>query len=114
VIFLLPLGTDNPIRSRPYVNIALVAANVAVFLAVDVLGNASPVMREWKFDMMLWAESPRWYQFFTSMFLHGGWAHLIGNMIFLWAFGNSLNQKMGCAAYLRFYLAAGGCGGIGY
>ncbi|MCG3178882.1 MAG: hypothetical protein BIFFINMI_01212 [Phycisphaerae bacterium] len=114
MFIIVPLSTDNPIRRRPYVNIALVAANVLAFVALDVLGDKNPQLRELKINLMLWGESPRWFQFVTSMFLHGSWVHLIGNMVFLWVFGNGLNQKMGGAAYLLFYLACGIFAGVGY
>jgi hypothetical protein len=53
-------------------------------------------------------------QFFTSIFLHAGWMHLLGNMLFLWVFGNALNDRLGHVAYLAFYLAGGVLAGVGY
>jgi len=53
-------------------------------------------------------------QFFSAMFLHGSWWHLIGNMVFLWVFGNAVNDRFGQAGYLAFYLAGGVLSGLGY
>jgi membrane associated rhomboid family serine protease len=55
-----------------------------------------------------------WETLFTSMFLHGGWMHLIGNMWFLWVFGDNIEDILGHANYLVFYLACGLAGGIGH
>ena len=52
-------------------------------------------------------EPPFWATIFTSMFLHGGWLHIIGNMLFLWVFGNNVEDRMGRARFLAFYLLAG-------
>jgi membrane associated rhomboid family serine protease len=52
-------------------------------------------------------EPPFWATIFTSMFLHGGWLHIIGNMLFLWVFGNNVEDRMGRARFLLFYLLAG-------
>lgn len=111
---LLPIKTDVPIRRRPVVNHALIITNIAVFVIIRQLMGRSPQAVLLHENLMLWAESPRWYQFITSMFLHGGWMHLIGNMVFLWVFGNALNSKLGNATYLLFYLACGLAAGAGY
>ena len=57
---------------------------------------------------------PSMFDLFSSMFLHGGWLHLAGNMLFLWIFGNSVNGKMGHVVYVLFYLACGVFAGVGY
>jgi membrane associated rhomboid family serine protease len=110
----LPIKTDVPIRHTPVVNYALIAINVLVFIVISqIMGRTSSGQRLEE-QLMLWAESPRWYQFLTSMFMHGGWMHLIGNMVFLWVFGNALNSKLGNATYLMFYIACGLAAGAGY
>jgi len=75
-MLLRPISTDMPVRRTPWVNWALIAANVAVFLSPGGPGRAHH-------GLMLWAQDPRWYQFLTSMFLHANWGHLVGNMVFL-------------------------------
>jgi len=97
----IPIRTDYRMRSRPYVNYALIAANALIFLAGFHGGNRA--IDGW----MLNAESPTVVQFFSSVFLHADFMHIIGNMLFLWVFGGALNDKLGHAAYLAFYLAGG-------
>jgi len=102
----IPVGTDNPMRHRPIVNYWLIAVNVAVFLFVQQLSNTE--------SFRLTPDSPRLYQFITYAFLHGGWLHIIGNMLFLYIFGNNVNDKLGNLNYLLFYLAGGVFSGIGH
>jgi membrane associated rhomboid family serine protease len=52
-------------------------------------------------------QKPWWVTAFTSMFMHGGWLHIIGNMLFLWVFGNNIEDRMGRVKFLLFYLLAG-------
>jgi membrane associated rhomboid family serine protease len=110
---LLPIYTDVPVRRTPLVNYVLIGINVSVFVLVSVYFSKSLGWLMVHERLMLWAESPRWYQFLTSMFLHAGWWHLLGNMVFLWVFGNALNSKLGHWTYLMFYLACGLIAGVG-
>jgi len=93
---------------RPWVNYGIIAANVLVFVAG--YGGDSPAIRPW----LLHPDSPNVAQFFTSVFLHADVVHLLGNMVFLWVFGNVLNDRFGHVAYLAFYLAGGVLAGVGY
>ena len=104
---LFPIRTDSPLRSTPYMNWAIVAANVIVF----VVQAAVPGFDD---RFSLYAHDPWLPAFVTYAFLHGGVPHLLGNMIFLYIFGNNVNDKMGHLAYLAFYLAGAVFGGIGY
>jgi len=104
----LPIRTDYRPTARPWVNYGLIAANVVVFLAG--FHSPNPAIERW----MLHPDLPRLGQFFTSMFLHANWMHLLGNMVFLWVFGNAVNDRFGHTAYLAFYLAGGVLSGIGY
>ncbi len=100
----IPIRTDYRMRHIPWVNYALVAINVVVFL----MGYNGTELAGHKIDRwMLDCQQPELPQFVTSVFLHGGWMHLIGNMIFLWVFGNAVNDKLGNVPYLLFYLAGG-------
>ncbi|HUT57124.1 MAG TPA: rhomboid family intramembrane serine protease [Phycisphaerae bacterium] len=106
---IIPIRTDYRLSRRPWMNYALVIANVVVFLAGFHGGN-DRLVRQWLLDPGV----PRLAQFFTSVFLHAGWPHLIGNMIFLWVFGNAINDRFGPIGYLAFYLGGGVAAGILY
>ncbi len=111
---MFPIGTDAPQRRVPYMNIALIVANVIVYFLSH---KGSPL-----FGMGL---APGWgrymlhprhihvRQFITYQFLHEGFWHIFGNMLFLWVFGNNLNDKIGNFPYLLVYIAGGIVAGIG-
>jgi membrane associated rhomboid family serine protease len=105
---LLPITTDTPIRRTPWVNYGLIVANILVFLGPYLLPGSPGY---WQHRLEAWGAlsglDPRLYQFFTYQFLHANWAHILGNMLFLWIFGNPVNAKMGQGPYLFFYLAGG-------
>jgi len=114
----IPIKDDAPTVRTPIVTIGLLAVNVVVFL-------------------FTWFQGPQWFELFsiqygfiptelvngvevtpmlpaspyltafTSMFMHGGWMHLIGNMLFMWIFGNNVEDYLGHLKFLIFYLAAG-------
>jgi len=108
---LIPIRTDYRMTRRPWVNYGLLVANIGIFmLGYNGLPQNMLHIHEW----LLHPDEPRMSQFFTSVFLHGGWLHLIGNMIFLWVFGNALNDRLGHVGYLAFYLAGGVLAGLGY
>jgi len=94
------------------VNYALLAANIVIY----ILGyNAASKEGFQKIaDYMLHPDDPKLVQFFSSVFLHGNFAHLFGNMIFLWVFGSAINDRFGHVGYLGFYLAGGVLAGVGY
>jgi len=114
---MIPLKDINPTRTTPFVNIALILANVLVFLYQLSL----PVRAEQHFVMSNATIPAHVVQFlaghagfqaafeplFTSMFLHGGLMHLLGNMLFLWIFGDNVEDYFGHVGYLFFYLVCG-------
>jgi membrane associated rhomboid family serine protease len=104
---ILPLRTDSPLRTTPYMNWALIVANVAMF----VVQKARPDVEN---NFALYANAPWLPTFVTYAFLHAGVLHLAGNMLFLFLFGNNVNDKMGHIGYLFFYLAGGIFAAIGY
>jgi membrane associated rhomboid family serine protease len=116
VIFALPLYDDNPIRNPPVVTYALIGMCIGAFLWQ--LGQ-DPKIVAYQFGMVpgvLFGFSelspglaiiPSWATIFTSMFLHAGWLHLGGNMLFLWIFGNNVEDLLGRARFLVLYLASG-------
>lgn len=115
MFIFFPIRTDSPVRRQPVVNIALIVLNVAAFLVTDTF---SPIfgrgMEEFRRRCMLDPQALELPQFITYQFLHGDHWHLLGNMVFLWVFGNSVCSKMGNAAYLLFYLAGGVFAGVGF
>jgi len=109
---IIPIRTDYRMTRTPWGNYALLAVNVAVYLLGDHAGSEQGYVRIYAW--MLHPDNPELGQFFTSMFLHGGFLHLAGNMLFLWVFGNAINDRFGQAGYLAFYLAGGILAGVGY
>ena len=106
---MFPIRDHNPSRRTPYVTWALIALNAVVFLYSQTLEGNPRALNAFYFD---WALIPArageaWYPLVTSMFLHGGWFHILGNMLFLWIYGDNLEDEMGHLPYLAFYLAAG-------
>jgi membrane associated rhomboid family serine protease len=112
---VLPLRDNVPTRTFPVVTVALIAANVAVFLwerarldeRIVKYGYypcdlASSCVQLARFRELPWYESV-----FTGMFMHAGWGHLGGNMLFLWIFGNNVEDALGRARFLAFYLLGG-------
>jgi membrane associated rhomboid family serine protease len=104
-----PIRTDRVQRHTPWLNYALIAANVVVFLITRDQLNTLQV-RQW----FLSPQQPQWWQFLSYQFLHANFMHLGGNMLFLYVFGNSIEDRLGKLGYLFFYLAGGVFAGIGH
>jgi membrane associated rhomboid family serine protease len=120
---MIPLRDTNPTRRFPVVTIALIAICVAAFaaeLAVQSTGGDEALDRLYlQFGLIpaeLTSSMPHHpgdpasigiLTVLTSMFLHGGWIHLIGNMLYLWIFGNNIEDRFGRLGYLVFYLVGG-------
>ncbi|HET6246076.1 MAG TPA: rhomboid family intramembrane serine protease, partial [Tepidisphaeraceae bacterium] len=104
---IIPLRTDSPLRTTPYMNWGLIASNIAVF----VVTLAQPHLAN---GYGLSPRQPQLFQFFTYQFLHEGWLHIAGNMLFLYIFGNNVNDRLGHIGYLALYLAGGVFAGISY
>ena len=103
---LIPLGdaTRRTLRT-PVVTIFLIAANVAVFLCEIAYGET--FVEQWAAIPALITSGHGLVTLITAMFLHASWSHIIGNMIFLWAFGPQIEDTMGRGRYLSFYLLGG-------
>jgi membrane associated rhomboid family serine protease len=108
---MIPIRTETSVRHTPIANVALIVANVLLFLFLDYVPSESGRALKSTY-FVLDGFAPRLYQFVTYQFAHGDAWHLAGNMLFLWVFGNSVNAKMGDIAYLLFYLAGGVCAGL--
>jgi membrane associated rhomboid family serine protease len=105
---MFPVGDDNSQRRTfPYVTTALVVLNVLVFLLE--LSQGEKFITDWAFIPARFSDEPGAdaVTIFTAMFMHGGWMHLIGNMVFLWIFGDNVEDRIGHVKFLIFYLLAG-------
>ncbi|MDX2199936.1 MAG: rhomboid family intramembrane serine protease [Phycisphaerae bacterium] len=104
-MILIPIDTSVRLRRQPTANHLLIAANVVIFLFTHAVGGAfgAAIQDYWTLD----AARPLLWQYVTYQFLHGDAAHLVGNMLFLWVFGNAVCDRMGGLPYLFFYLAGG-------
>ena len=124
---MIPIGDDNLTGGPPpLVNWALIALNVAAFF----LELSQPSERALQSFITAWGVVPReyssghdiapliplpfWSTLITSMFLHGGWMHLGGNMLYLWIFGDNLNKVMGQVRYFLFYMVCGLAAGLAH
>jgi membrane associated rhomboid family serine protease len=120
---VFPIGDEpNGRRLTPVVNYTLIAANVLVFLYQLTLSDVRPGFAspsDLEAFIYRWGAVPReisdgqdLFALLTSMFLHGGWLHIGGNMLFLWVFGDNVEDTMGHARYLLFYLLTGIAAGL--
>ena len=116
---MIPLRDDNPSTSKPLVNITFIVICVLVFLWQFSLGGENGQRIIYSLGVIPavliggaqlppeLALVPPSATVFTSMFMHGGWMHLIGNMLYLYIFGDNVEDSMGHARYLAFYLLCG-------
>jgi membrane associated rhomboid family serine protease len=105
---MLPIGDDNSARrSFPFVTYALIALCV-LFFFVELSGGDA-FIEKWAFvpSRFLAAPAAGFLTIFTAMFMHAGWAHLGGNMLYLWIFGDNLEDRFGHIKFLIFYLLCG-------
>ena len=116
---MFPISDDNPRITTPVVTWLIIAVCVLVFFWQLSLGTNGGEIAVYQFGMIparlfgtaeldpALAEVPAWATMFTSMFMHGGWMHLGFNMLFLWIFGDNIEDAMGHGRYLVFYLLCG-------
>lgn len=108
---MFPIRDHNPSGRTPYVVYALMAANILIFLSyVGIMDNDRAMSRllfEWAIIPARISHGEAYDSLLSSMFMHGGWMHLAGNMLFLWIFGDNLEDDLGNAKFLGFYLACG-------
>jgi membrane associated rhomboid family serine protease len=105
---MFPVGDDNTQRrSVPYVTFVLVGLNILIFLIE--LSGGDQFIENWAFIPARFSGSPETnaVTIFSAMFMHGGWLHLFGNMLFLWIFGDNVEDRFGHLKFLIFYLLAG-------
>jgi membrane associated rhomboid family serine protease len=127
---VIPYRDENPTTLRPIVTVGIIALNVAAWIFVERLGSANAVAAAvcnyglipgevlhrlppgTGFEMgpglfCALDPVPQYWTVVTSMFMHGGWMHLIGNMVFFWVFGNNIEDAMGHTRFAVFYLVCG-------
>jgi membrane associated rhomboid family serine protease len=102
---MFPLRDTQPSYSKPVVTILLIAVNILVFLFEFSLDDYS--RNQFISVYGLTPDNFSVLKIFTSMFLHGGWLHVLGNMWFLWIFGDNIEDILGHGKYLAFYLLCG-------
>ncbi|MEO1798293.1 MAG: rhomboid family intramembrane serine protease [Pseudomonadota bacterium] len=113
---MFPIRDHNPSEKVPFVTYALLAINIVVFLTyLPLFGDEDALF----FFFQGYGLVPRDFlagenplAIFSSMFLHGGWMHIIGNMLFLWIFGDNMEEAFGHVGFLIFYLASGVVAGL--
>jgi membrane associated rhomboid family serine protease len=113
---VLPLKDNVPTRQFPVFTVAIIVANFAVWILWQDMGN-EPAFRNSLLDGAYFpcevensCNGPGWSweaNVFTSMFMHASWEHILGNMLFLWIFGNNVEDTLGRARFLVFYLGGG-------
>jgi membrane associated rhomboid family serine protease len=105
---MFPVGDDDTaVRSVPVVTYGLVAANILFFL-IELSGGDS-FIQDWAFIPSRFSHDPTGNAptIFTAMFMHGGWMHLFGNMLYLYIFGDNVEDRLGHLGYFIFYVACG-------
>ncbi len=109
---MFPLRDNVPSRRFPVVTLVIVVVNVLLFLFEVMLGQNATALTE-SFGVVPARLIGNWYSpvvlftLFSSMYLHGGWVHLIGNMWYLWIFGDNVEDRMGRLGYFIFYTLCG-------
>jgi len=108
---MFPIRDHNPSGRTPYVTYALMATNILVFLGYWPMFDDPRALNRFFYDWgmvpVLVTTEGAYPSMFTMMFLHGGFMHLAGNMLFLWIFGDNMEDEMGHVGFALFYIAAG-------
>ncbi len=113
---MIPLKDRNPTRRAPYVTLLIIGVNIALFVYELSLGDGLPMLFQ-SFgiipnDISAYLSSGEGSilslgTLFSAMFLHGGWLHVGGNMLYLWVFGDNVEDKLGHGRFILFYLLCG-------
>ena len=119
---MIPLRDDNPTELKPVVTVTFILLNLATWMwiqgagAVEVV-NASATMfgtRPCELTGGCEVEGLSWSTLITAMFMHGSWEHLLGNLLFLWVFGNNIEDSMGHLRFIVFYVLCGLAAGLAH
>ena len=108
---MLPIRDHNPSERTPYVTLTLIVINIAIFALGLIFAQSDQALGQLYFDYALiplrLSHGENYPALVTSIFLHGGFMHLAGNMLFLWIFGDNMEDEMGHLPFLAFYLICG-------
>ena len=119
---MIPLNDENPTEMRPWMTVLLIIANAVVWVAIQGAGE----MQALEASVVVFGAQPceitgacqttglGTSALLTSMFMHGGWGHILGNMLFLWVFGNNIEDSMGHLRFLAFYLICGAAAALAH
>ena len=122
---MIPIKDENPTRHAPILTVSILCANVGVFLYAASLGHTGFEAFTMQFGLIPFEVThfsdaisptpvPLYLTLVTSMFMHGGWMHLGGNMLYLWIFGNNVEDVFGHFWFLAFYLLCGMLATLGH
>lgn len=108
---MFPIRDHNPSKKTPYVTYVIIMINIAVFAWQELFVTGIPASNQFLIDYAFWpilfGESKGNLGLFTHMFLHAGFMHLVGNMLFLWIFGDNVEDKLSHLPFLFFYILSG-------
>ena len=109
---MLPLRDNVPTRRFPVVTVAIIAINFGVWILYQLPQLDRSILDSGYFPCepvhdCIAPGNPWWLDAFTAMFMHGGWEHILGNMLFLWIFGNNVEDALGKVRFVVFYLLGG-------
>mgnify|MGYP000094194603 CR=1 FL=1 len=104
---MFPLKDENPTGSRPIITWALIAVNLGIFLGTWLSGKLDEVVATYGMKPSEVLAGRELHTLFTSMFLHGGILHVVGNIWYLWIFGDNIEDALGKTRFIGFYLASG-------
>jgi membrane associated rhomboid family serine protease len=119
---VVPINDENPTELTPWMTLVMIGLNLYMWYAFQGLGEYQAL----EASVMVFGAQPceitgacpvrdlGWEALFTSMFMHGGWGHLLGNMLFLWVFGNNIEDSMGHIRFFFFYLVCGLAAGLAH
>ena len=123
---MIPIRDENPTQGTPYVTLGFIAINVLVYLYQLVLPAQEELIFTYRYGVVPalltgafpppppLAGFPQPLTLITSMFLHGGFFHLAGNMLYLWIFGNNIEDRLGPVRFVAFYLLGGVLAGLAH
>jgi membrane associated rhomboid family serine protease len=111
---LFPLGDDNSsLRSKPIITYGLIGLNAVIFLS-EIFGAFDPIRNYGIVPADFFLHTLPYQNFFWTLFLHGGWSHLVFNMLFLYVFGDNVEDNFGKVKFIIFYFIAGICGSLAH
>ena len=108
---MFPIKDENPTKGKPILTVTLIIVNIVVFLATYLSGQFDQIIGSYGLKPAEMFAGQRLYTIFTSMFLHGGFLHIFGNMLYLWIFGDNI-EDIGRGKFLLVYFGSGIIAGL--